>query len=67
MANKQSDSNVWKNRGGSRRVEKKIRNAWTEEELQEAIHEIDSVPGNYNKNTILTRYIWLTCTLYASS
>ena len=33
------------NRVGSRKVTKKIENTWTEEDIQNAIHEIDSLPG----------------------
>ena len=33
------------NRVGSRKVTKKIENTWTEEDIQNAIHKIDSLPG----------------------
>ena len=33
------------NQVGSRKVTKKIENTWTEEDIQNAIHEIDSLPG----------------------
>ena len=33
------------NRVGRRKVTKKIENTWTEEDIQNAIHEIDSLPG----------------------
>ena len=33
------------NRLGSRKVTKKEENNWTEEDFQNAIHELDSLPG----------------------
>ena len=33
------------NRVGSRKVTKKKENTWTEEDIQNAIHKIDSLPG----------------------
>lgn len=35
-----------KKRVGSRKVPKKLTNAWTEKDVQDALHELDSVPGS---------------------
>ena len=32
-------------RVGSRKVKKKVKNCWTEEDLSECIHELQSAPG----------------------
>ena len=32
---------------GSRKVKSVISGAWTESQLQDALHELDSVPGKY--------------------
>lgn len=51
--------NKGKNRVGSRKVTKKIQNVWTEEELQEAMDKLISIPGSsirgVAKNTELMR------------
>ena len=38
-------TNTVKRKGGSRKVKQRILNAWTEEQLQDALHELDSVPS----------------------
>ena len=42
---KRNQCNGKKTKEGSRKVQKKVVNAWTEEQLQDALHEIDSVPS----------------------